>query len=155
MASNPKKEYQVFLCIFQKKSAMAISKTKTTNRADFFPYLPKGIFPFTSNLRQPLAIADFFWKMQRKTWYSIFPKNFLSGKVCLKMYYLYCSYIKSSSVITYWDFQFSYLNNLTNRKVFSSIWFYNTKHLQTINKAQAVFKADKVRIKNCSSRGNL
>ena len=25
------------------------------------------IFPFTSNLR----IAEFFWKMQRKTWYSI------------------------------------------------------------------------------------
>ena len=27
--------------------------------------------------------------------------------------------------------------------------------MQTINKSQAVFKADKVRIKNCSSRGNL
>jgi hypothetical protein len=76
MASNPKMEYQVFLCIFQKNSAMAtlglkemgkflwegrekglpcwlsqFSKTETANWANFSPYLLKEIFPFPSNLR--------------------------------------------------------------------------------------------------------
>ena len=78
MASNPKMEYQVFLCIFQKNSAMAtlglkemgkflwegrekglpcwlsqfsFAITDTAKTADLLPYLPKGIFPFPSNLR--------------------------------------------------------------------------------------------------------
>ena len=80
MASTLKMEYQVFLCIFQKNSAMAtlglkemgkflwegrekclpywlsqFSKTKLRQQTGqtFFPYIPKGIFPFLSNLRQP------------------------------------------------------------------------------------------------------
>ena len=75
MASNPKMEYQVFLCIFQKNSAMAtlglkemgkflwegrkkglpcwlshFSKTKLRQPTGQ-TFFPKGIFPFTSNLR--------------------------------------------------------------------------------------------------------
>ena len=47
------------------------SQTETANREDLFPYLPKGIFPFPSNLRQPQL--SFFWKMQRKT--CLFPSK--------------------------------------------------------------------------------
>ena len=75
MASNPKMEYQIFLCIFQNNSAMAtlglkemgkflwegrekglpcwlsqFSKTKL-RQPTFLPTFPKGIFPFPSNLR--------------------------------------------------------------------------------------------------------
>ena len=49
MASNPKMEYQVFLCIFQKNSQRN----------------------FLISFKSKVAIAVFFWKMQRKTWYSI------------------------------------------------------------------------------------
>ena len=66
MASNPKMEYQVFLCIFQKKSAK-LNWDSLQGRLFSLPsqrncpisFKPKG------------AIVDFFWKMQRKTWYSI------------------------------------------------------------------------------------
>ena len=76
MVPTPKMEYQVFLCMFQKRLAMATLGLKEmgkclwegrekslpvgclslvllnfANRADLFPYLPKGIFPFPSNLR--------------------------------------------------------------------------------------------------------
>jgi hypothetical protein len=63
MASNPKMEYQVFLCIFQNNSPMATLGLKEMGKflwegrekglpwANFFPYLPKVIFPFPSNLR--------------------------------------------------------------------------------------------------------
>ena len=65
------------------------------------------------------------------------------------------SYIKPSSIITSWDFQFSYLNNLTDRKVFSSIWFYNTKHLQTINKRSSCIQGWQSANQKKMSRGNL
>ena len=42
---------------------------KWPNRADLFPYLPKENFPIS--FKPKVAIAEFFWKMQRKTWYSI------------------------------------------------------------------------------------
>ena len=78
MASNPQMEYQVFLCIFQKNSAMAtlglkemgtflwegrekglpcwlsqFSKTKLRQPTGetFFPSVPKEFSPFPSNLR--------------------------------------------------------------------------------------------------------
>ena len=76
MAFTPKMEYQVFLCIFQKNSAMAtlgsketgkflwegrekgmpcclsqFSKTETANWTELFPYLPKGIFTYPLDLR--------------------------------------------------------------------------------------------------------
>ena len=73
IASTPKMEYQGFLCIFQKNSAMATlglkemgkflrgsrekglpcwqNYTETANWANFFPSLPKVIFPFPSNLK--------------------------------------------------------------------------------------------------------
>ena len=75
MVSNPKMEYQVLLCIFQKNSAMAtlclkemgkfLSKGRkkvcpvgclcleklNSQLGNFFPYLPKRIFPFPSNRR--------------------------------------------------------------------------------------------------------
>ena len=89
MASTPKMEYQVFLCIFQKNSAMATlglkemgkflwegrekglpcwlsqsskTKTETANRADFFPYISKIIFPIF--FKPKVAIAKFIGKMQ-------------------------------------------------------------------------------------------
>ena len=91
MASNPKMEYQIFLCIFQKKSAMATLGLK--EMGNFFwegreKSLPNWLFQFScAKLRQPTgqtffpnfpkefshflqAIAEFFWKIQRKTWYS-------------------------------------------------------------------------------------
>ena len=73
MASTPKMEYQVFICFFQKNSAMAtldlkemgkflwegwekglpcwLSQFSFANWAKNFPYLPKGFFWFPSNLR--------------------------------------------------------------------------------------------------------
>ena len=80
MASNLEMEYQVFLCIFPMNFAMAklglkemgkflwkgrkkrlpswlsqftFAKLRTANKTDLFTYLPKGIFPFPSNHRQP------------------------------------------------------------------------------------------------------
>ena len=32
-------------------SQLSFAKTEIANRADLFPYLPKGIFPFPLNLR--------------------------------------------------------------------------------------------------------
>ena len=55
MASIPKMEYQVFLCIFQKTSAMATLGVKEMGK-----FLWEG--------REK---SLFFWKMQRKTWYLI------------------------------------------------------------------------------------
>jgi polyphosphate kinase len=48
MASNPKMEYQVFLCIFQKNSATYGYLRFEGNGKKA---IPKGIFPFPSNLR--------------------------------------------------------------------------------------------------------
>ena len=78
MVSNAKMKYQVFLCIFQKNSAMATlglmemgkflwegrekglpcwlsqfckTKLRQPTNQTFLPRLSKGIFPFPSNLR--------------------------------------------------------------------------------------------------------
>ena len=51
MASNPKMEYQVFLCIFQKNSAIY------------------GYLRFEGNGKPKVAIAKFIGKMQKKVWY--------------------------------------------------------------------------------------
>ena len=53
MASNPKMEYQVFLCIPQKNSAMATLCLKVI-----------GKIPTTK-----VAIAKFIGKMQKNDWY--------------------------------------------------------------------------------------
>ena len=54
MASNLKMEYQVFLCIFQKNSAIAT-------------YLRfEGIY-FPISFKPKVAIAKFVWKMQKKS----------------------------------------------------------------------------------------
>jgi hypothetical protein len=55
MASNPKMEYQVFLCIFQKNSAMATLGLKEMGK----------------------AIAKFVWKMQKKSG-TVVPRPTLS-----------------------------------------------------------------------------
>ena len=71
MASTLKMEYQVFLCIFQKNSAMAtlglkeMGKFLWEGREKVLPWWLSQ-FSFAK-----VAIAELFWKMQRKTWYSI------------------------------------------------------------------------------------
>ena len=74
MASNPKMEYQVFLCIFQKNSVMATIGLKEM-----------GKFLFKSKA----AIAKFIGKMKKKVWYekwvgrhaSFSPRRFVKAKV--------------------------------------------------------------------------
>ena len=58
MASNPLFMISDFFCIFQTNLAMATLGLKEMekflwqgDRAELFPYLPKGIFPFPSNLK--------------------------------------------------------------------------------------------------------
>ena len=85
MASNPKMEYQVlvFLCIFQKKSAMATLGLKEMGK-----FLWEGREKFL-----PSWLSQFVWKMQRKTWYSILRvdamplslKNLLLRQNCLRI----------------------------------------------------------------------
>ena len=65
MASTLKMEYQVFFCIFQKNSAMATLGLKEIGKF-LWEGREKGL-P-TSWLSQ---FSEFFWKMQKKTWYSI------------------------------------------------------------------------------------
>jgi hypothetical protein len=92
MASNPKMEYQVFLCIFQKNSAMAslglkemgkfpwegrekglpcwlsqFSKTKLRQPTGQkkIPYLTQRNFPIS--FQPKVAIAKFIGKMQKKS----------------------------------------------------------------------------------------
>ena len=58
MASNPKMEYQVFLCIFQKNSAMATLGLKEMGKFlwEFREKsLPKGI-----SFKLKVAIAEYF-----------------------------------------------------------------------------------------------
>ena len=73
MASTPKMEYQVFLCILKEMGKFLwegrekglpgwlsqFSKTKLRQRNFPISFKPK------------VAIAELFWKMQRKAWYSI------------------------------------------------------------------------------------
>ena len=58
MASNPKMEYQVFLCIFQKNSAMATLGLKKMGK-----FLWEGPISF----KPKVAIAKFIGKMQKKS----------------------------------------------------------------------------------------
>jgi hypothetical protein len=56
MVSNPLFIIADFFCIFPMNFAMVILDLKemgneTANSANLFPYLPKGIFPFLSNLK--------------------------------------------------------------------------------------------------------
>ena len=73
MASTPKMEYQVFLCLFQKNSAIATIGLKETGKL-LWEGREKGL-PYWmsqfSSFKPKVAITEFFWKMQRKTWYSI------------------------------------------------------------------------------------
>ena len=65
-------EYQVFLCIFQKNLAMATLGLKKWENS--YGKVGKKVCPVgcLSLVKPKVAIADFFGKMQRKTWYSIF-----------------------------------------------------------------------------------
>ena len=92
MASNPIMEYQVFLCIFQKNSAMAILGLKEMGKFLLeFLFCPFGCLSLVL-LKRKVAEAEFIWKMQRKTWYSIsgvdamplFLKNLLLSSFGLK-----------------------------------------------------------------------
>ena len=67
MASTPKMEYQLFLCIFQNKSAMATLGLKEMGKF-LWEGRGKGLPCWLSQF----SLAEFFWKMQRKSWYSIF-----------------------------------------------------------------------------------
>ena len=63
MASTLKMEYQVILCIFQNNSAMATLGLKEIGKFLWEgkeKVLPCWLSQFS------LAIAEFFWKMQRK-----------------------------------------------------------------------------------------
>ena len=92
MASNPKMKYQVFLCTFQKDSAMATLGLKEmgkflwagrekslsswlshfsfgklrqpTTGQTFFPTFPKKF----SHILQTQGSQVVLWRMQRKTW---------------------------------------------------------------------------------------
>ena len=87
MESNPKMEYQVFLCIFQKNSAIATLGLKEMGKFLWEGRekgLPCWLSQFSKTARSALnivyvlfkpkvAIAELFWKMQRKTWYVCIP----------------------------------------------------------------------------------
>ena len=66
----------VFLCIFQKNSAMATLGLKEKGkflwegREKVCPVGCLSLVLLTGQTTK-VAIAEFFWKMQRKTWYSI------------------------------------------------------------------------------------
>ena len=51
MASTPLFIIPDFFLHFPNELSYGYLITETANRADLFPYLPKGIFPFPSNLR--------------------------------------------------------------------------------------------------------
>jgi hypothetical protein len=64
MASNPKMEYQVFLCIFQKNSAMATLGLKKMGK-----FLWESQRIFSISFKPKVAIAKFIGKIQKKVWY--------------------------------------------------------------------------------------
>ena len=79
MASTPKMEYQLFLCIFQKKSAMAtlglkeMGKFLWEGREKVLPcWLSQFSFSLASQRNFPIsfqpkvAIPKLVWKMQKK-----------------------------------------------------------------------------------------
>ena len=71
MTSNPKMEYHVFLCIFQKNSDIAtlglkeMGKFLSEGRKKGLPF--QGNFPIS--FKPKVAIAKLVWKMQKKVWY--------------------------------------------------------------------------------------
>ena len=70
MASTPKMEYQVFLYIFQKNSAMATLDLKEMGKF-LWEGREKSLLSRFSSFKPKVVIAEFFWKTLRKTWYSI------------------------------------------------------------------------------------
>jgi len=71
MVSNPKMEYQVLLCIFQKNSAMATLGLKEMGKF-LWEGRGKGLTWWLSRFNKTKllqTIAKFVWKMQRKVWY--------------------------------------------------------------------------------------
>ena len=83
MAFNPKMEYQVFICIFHKKSAMATLGLKEMGKF-LWEGREKGLLYWLSqptgqtfslpsqrnfpiSFKPKVSIAKFFWKMQRIT----------------------------------------------------------------------------------------
>ena len=84
MASTPKMEYQVFFA-FSKRNQLWLHWDSQQGR--FFSLPSQRNFPIS--FKPKVAIAEFFWKMQRKTWYSIFGvdamplslKNLLLNKI--------------------------------------------------------------------------
>ena len=75
MASTPKMEYQVFLCIFQKNSAMATLGLKEMGKF-LWKGRKKGLPCWLSQFSKPkVAIAKFIGKMQKKIWYYFPPRR--------------------------------------------------------------------------------
>merc|ERR1719464_1287627 len=71
MVSNPKMEYLVLLCIFQKNSAMATLGLKEMGKF-LWEGRGKGLTWWLSRFNKTKllrTIAKFVWKMQRKVWY--------------------------------------------------------------------------------------
>ena len=94
MASNPLFIIPYFFCIFPINFAMAALGLKKMGKFLWEgreKSLPSWLSQFSfAKLRQP---TEFFWKMQRKTWYSILGvdamplslKNLLLKKYCLSI----------------------------------------------------------------------
>ena len=66
MASTPKTEYQVFLCIFQKNSAMATLGLKEMGKF-LWEWREKGLPCWLSQFSPKVAIAKFIGKMQKRS----------------------------------------------------------------------------------------
>jgi hypothetical protein len=64
MVSNPKMEYQVFLFIFQKNSAMATLDLKEMRK-----FLWEGREKSLPSWLSQFSLAKFIGKMQKKIWY--------------------------------------------------------------------------------------
>ena len=66
LVSTPKMEYQVLSCIFHWSLAMATLGLKEMGK-----FLWEGREKSLPSWLSQFSFAEFFWKMQRKTWYSI------------------------------------------------------------------------------------
>ena len=74
MATLGLKEMGKFLWEGGEKSRLSqfsFAKLRQPTGQTFFPTFPKQ---FPISLQPKVAIAEFFWKLQRKTWYSILEK---------------------------------------------------------------------------------
>jgi hypothetical protein len=80
MASNPKMEYQVFLCIFQKNSAMATLKSLINKQGGYAVFLVLSKYSFMG-LQSTLGLKEmekFLWEDREKglpCWLSQFSKT--------------------------------------------------------------------------------